>query len=245
MHRSAALVGQLILGFCLIVSAAAAGDAYQSETITNQGSIDGTVRYGGSPPKPALLDISKDRNVCGTRPVYDPSLIVGKKGGVANAVVTLPDLDHGIAMRPKTNVTFDQKSCEYVPHVAVFPAGSMVDVINSDGILHNIHTESTINPVIDMAQPGFKKMIKLKLEKPEAIKVTCDAHNWMEGWWYVTGNPYYALTGTDGHYQIDGIPAGTYKLEAWQEKLGVQTRTVTVKSGATTNMDFVMSAKVP
>lgn len=243
MHRSAAQVGRLILGLFLIASTAAAGSAYQSETITNPGSIKGTVRYEGVPPKPALLDISKDRDVCDTHPVYDPSLIVGKKGGLANVVVTLPDLDHGVAMRPKMNVTFDQQGCEYIPHIAVFPTGSTIDVINSDGILHNIHTESTVNPVIDMAQPGFKKMIKLKVEKPEAIKVTCDAHNWMEGWWYVTGNPYYALTGTDGHYRIDDIPAGTYKLEAWQEKLGEQSRAVTVKSGATATADFVMSAK--
>jgi hypothetical protein len=80
--------------------------------------------------------------------------------------VTLPGVDRGEPLKLDTVVPFDQKGCQYVPHVAVFPAGSTVEVINSDGILRNIHTESTVNPVLDMAQPGFKKTIRVRIEKP-------------------------------------------------------------------------------
>ena len=146
------------------------------------------------------LDVSKDRDVCGVHPLYDQSLLVGADRGIANVVVTIPGVTRGAPLKPETVVRFDQKGCEYTPHVAVFPAGSTVEVINSDGILHNIHTESIANPVLDMAQPGFKKTIRVTIAKPEAIKVTCDAHNWMEGWWYATSNPYYAITDTHGRY---------------------------------------------
>jgi hypothetical protein len=140
-------------------------------------------------------------------------------------------------------VLFDQKGCQYTPHVIAFAAGSTVKVLNSDGILHSIHTESSINPVMDLAQPGFKKTISVAIAKPEAIKVTCDAHNWMEGWWYAVGNPYYAVTDAAGHFTIANVPPGTYRLRVWQEKLGELTRKVTVAAGKPITVDFTMKAR--
>lgn len=226
-----------LIGLCVLAGANALG--YQSEAVLDGGAISGTVSYAGAPPTPTALEISKDRDVCGTRPAYDQSLLVGPDRGIANVVVTLPSIAKGRAVQLAT-VEFDQKGCEYVPHVAVFPAGSVVEVRNSDGILHNIHTESSVNPVIDMAQPGFKKTIRVTVAKPEAIKVTCDAHNWMEGWWYATANPYYAVTDAHGHYVMGGIPAGTYTIQVWQEKLGVQSRSLTVAARATTIANFTL-----
>jgi hypothetical protein len=207
------------------------------------GSITGTIRYDGVPPKLVQLEVSKDRDACGAHPLYDQSLLVGSDRGIANVVITIPDLTGGAPLKPENDVRFEQKGCEYVPHVAVFPAGSTVEVINSDGILHNIHTESLANPVLDMAQPGFKKTIRVTIAQPEAIKVTCDAHNWMEGWWYVASNPYYAITDAHGHYAMNDIPPGTYELQVWQEKLGVRIRQITVKPGASTIADFTLAPK--
>jgi plastocyanin len=176
----------------------------------------------------------------GVRPLHDESLVVGKDGGIRFAVVTIKDISRGEPLRPETDVVFDQKGCEYLPRVAAFPAGSTIDIVNSDGILHNVHTESTINPTVDMAQPGFKKSITVTIAKPEIIKVTCDAHNWMVGWWYVTGNPYYAVTDASGRFSIANVPPGTYTLQVWQEKLGTITRKVTVNASATTTADFTL-----
>jgi hypothetical protein len=94
-----------------------------------------------------------------------------------------------------------------------------------------------------MAQPGFKKMIRVTVAMPEAIKVTCDAHNWMEGWWYATSNPYYAITDAQGHYKISDVPAGTYTMQVWQEKLGVLTRQVTVNAKKAVTANFTFAPK--
>ena len=225
---------------CIFLIPALIAHAYQAENVTSGGTISGTVKYGGAPPSPEPLEITKDRDVCGTYVVYDPSLIVASDGGIANAVVTIADISKGEPMKPEAAVKFDQKGCEYVPHVLVFPAGSTIDIVNSDGILHNIHTESKINPVIDVAQPGFKREIQVTIAKPEIIKVSCDAHNWMQGWWYAAVNPYYALTGRDGSFTIANIPPGTYTLRVWQERLGVVTQKVTVGAGATVTANFTM-----
>lgn len=233
----------LAVAFCVMLASSWAAYAYQAETVKNGGTITGMVRYDGPPPKRALLEVSKDKDVCGKAPLYDQSLVVGQGGEIENAVVTITNISKGEMLKPEKDVKFDQKGCEYIPRVVAFPAGSSLRIINSDGILHSIHTESSINPVVDMAQPGFKKTISVTIEKPEVIKVTCDAHNWMEGWWYVVGNPYYAVTGPNGHFTIRDVPAGRYTLKVWQEKLGIETRDVTVKPDAAATVDFAFKPK--
>jgi hypothetical protein len=234
----------VVAALCVLwgVSLAVPALAYESEDFSNAGTIAGTVKLAGIAPKPVRLDVSKDIEICGAHPLYDQSLVVGKNGGVRYAVVTITDISTGEPLRPLTDIQFDQKGCEYIPHVIAFPAWSSVQIINSDGILHSVHTVSTVNPVVDMAQPGFKKNMTVTLSKPEVIKVTCDAHNWMIGWWYVTGNPYYAVTDAVGHFSIANVPPGTYTLQVWQEKLGTMNKKVTVKPSATTTADFTLSS---
>lgn len=222
-----------------IVSAAPTA-AYQTEAVKDGGTIMGTVRFAGPPPARAPVEISKDRDVCGAAPHYDESLVVSAQGGIANAVVSIADIRKGAPLAPLKDVRFDQKGCDYVPHVLAFPAGSTVDIINSDSILHSVRTDSRINPPLDMAQPGFKKVIAVTVAKPEIIHVSCDAHGWMHGWWFVAGNPYYAVTGADGSFAIKDVPPGTYTLKVWQEKLGTETRKVTVEPGKTVSVDFTM-----
>jgi plastocyanin len=229
----------LVLMLGLFAPGSSLLEAYQTAVIAAPGKIVGTIKYAGTPPQPVPLEVSKDRDVCAAHRLYDQSLVVGKQGGIANAVITLPDIPGGKPLK-SAPVTFDQKGCEYIPHVAAFPVGTTVNVENSDNILHNIHTDSTINPAIDVAQPGFKKVIKLTVEKPEVIQVGCDAHNWMQGWWYVTSNPYFAVSNAEGHYEITDVPPGTYKLKIWQEKLGTQSRQITVAPGKTMTADFTI-----
>jgi len=224
----------------LILFVAAVAQPDQAKEVRESGTVSGIVRYGGVPASPVPVAITKDREVCGIAPVYDQSLVVGRDSGLANVVLTLAAMAQGQPAKPAPAVRFDQKGCQYIPHVLVFPAGSSVVILNSDGILHNIHTESIVNPVVDLAQPGFKKQIRVTIEKPEVIKVTCDAHNWMEGWWYVTATPFYAVTGSDGRYAIHGVPPGAYTLRVWQERLGMLSQHLAVRPGAATVANFTL-----
>jgi plastocyanin len=206
----------------------------------DDGSISGTVKYGGTAPKPKQIDITKDKEVCGVKPHYEQDLVVGSDGGLANAIVYIADAK--AQAKPET-VNFDQKGCTYVPHVLAFDAGSTVKIINDDGILHNIHTYSTANPPINIAQPKFKKVVDVTVEKPELIRVTCDAHGWMHGWWFSSANPYFAVTDDKGNFTIKDVPAGDYTVTIWQEKLGKQEQKVSVKGGAATTLDVTMKPK--
>jgi plastocyanin len=205
------------------------------------GSIVGEVKFSGTPPAPKTLKVDKDKQVCGeSKPSEE--LVVGANKGIKGAVVSLAGAA-GPAPAPAKKATLDQKGCQFVPHVVLSPAGAQVDVLNSDGILHNIHTYSTANPAINKAQPKFKKVLTEKFDKPEIIRVQCDVHGWMAGWIVVHGHPHYAVTDGDGAFKLDNVPPGKHKIEVWHESLGKMARDVEVKAGAQTKVTFEMAKK--
>src|SRR2546425_1008733 len=137
------------------------------------GTIEAAVTYAGA-QMVEKLKVNKDTQKCGTEAVIE-KVVVGGNKGLANAVVSVPSAKGA----PKAmKATVDQHGCKFVPHVVAMTPGE-IEVKNSDDILHNIHTYSTVNPSINKAQPKFKKVMTEKLEKPEFIKLTCDVHSWM------------------------------------------------------------------
>jgi plastocyanin len=216
--------------------------AYEGGAVANGGSISGVVKFKGTAPAAKQLEATKDVQVCGKHKIMDESLVVGADGGLANAVVSITNIAKGKPM-DKASPVLDQVGCQYKPHVLAFPAGAEVQIQNSDGILHNIHTYSQANPSINRAQPKFKKVLKETFAKPENIKVTCDAHNWMTGWYAVQYNPYYAVTDAAGAFKLTDVPAGEYELKVWHETLGESTQKVTVGAGAAATANFELAGK--
>jgi len=197
------------------------------------GTIKGEVIYKGK-ASPATLNVTKDQAVCGNSKT-DPSLVVSPEGKLQNAVVFIAA---GSAPPAPSKVVLDQKGCEYHPHVLAFTAGSTVEILNPDGILHNVHTYSKTNSPINMAQPKFKKTISVTFDKPEIIQAKCDVHSWMNGWLFVAGTPYFSVTDSSGAFQLTGLPPGEHVVEIWHEKLGKQTKTVKLGANETANVTF-------
>ncbi len=237
-------LGLVAAGVTLVVGSSAG--AYEAVAVSGGGTIKGQVKYGGAPPARVKIDITKDQKVCGAETEkLKEDLVVGAGGGIQNAVVRIVGIEKGAALKPASpNPTLDQKVCQFRPHVAMFPAGSTLDVLNSDGILHNVHTYGEANPPVNKAQPGFKKQIQLNFAKPEfPIRVECDAHPWMRSWLVVQDHPYYAVTEESGSFSIANVPAGDYDLEIWQETLGRQTAKVSVPAGGEATVSVTFPAK--
>ena len=192
------------------------------------GTLSGRITFAGDPPAKKKLDITKDKEVCGKTEIYDESLVVGSDKGIKNAVVTVVGAKGGKFASEKA--TLDQKGCVYTPRVVVVPTTGQLDILNSDGILHNIHNYSNANPSFNKAQPKFKKVLTEKFSKPEIIKVSCDAHAWMAGWIVATDHPFVAVTDEKGSFTIKDVPPGSYKVEIWHETLGKQVKEVSVKA---------------
>jgi len=229
----------MLAGIALVAAPLVAG-AYEAIEVKDGGTIVGVVEFEGTPPEPEKLEVTKDQKVCGDAKESDA--LVVNDGKIKNAVISLTDIEKGKKIEP-TTVTFDQQKCEYKPHVLAFPAGSTVEILNSDGILHNIHTYSEKNPPMNVAQPKFKKKIEKTFEKPETIDVKCDAHGWMHGVFVVQDHPYYAISDDKGGFRLTDVPPGEYTVKVWHEKLGEKTEKVKVESGKDAEVTFKLAAK--
>lgn len=217
--RQLAMVG-LVLTLSTLVGALPAAAA--------GGTISGVVKFAGTPPAPKKIAATRDKRVCGKNPIFKEDLVVDKgTGGIQWAVVSLQKASGSY---PAKEVVLDQRGCVYQPHVVVMAPGTL-KVKNSDRILHNVHSYSSANPAINQAQPGFRKVMTVKFNKPERLVVRCDVHPWMEGWIVVAAHPFYAVTDAKGNFTLENVPPGTHTLEIWQEKLGTVTKQVTVKAG--------------
>lgn len=230
------------IGFTLLLGLSAPLFAYEAGPVTNGGTIAGFVKFKGTPPPPKELEVNKDKEVCALTPKKSRELLVGPDGGIKYAVVSIVNITKGKPFDTTTPVV-DQKGCEYLPHVMTAPAGSQLEILNSDGILHNIHTYGKENAPVNIAQPKFKKKVTTKFDKPEMVKLTCDVHGWMSGWVAVQDHPYYAVTDDKGAFKLTDVPPGSYELRVWQERLGETTQKVTVQPGAETTVTFELAEK--
>jgi len=201
------------------------------------GSISGRVVIVGDAPQAKKIKVTKDNEKCGSE-VLNEELIVSADRGIKNAVVSVA----GVKGKPAGTPTLDQKGCFFAPHVVIVPTGGSLNILNNDGILHNFHTHSSKNAVINKAQPGFKKTMTETFAQAEVIKVVCDAHSWMNAWVVVTDDKS-AVTADGGAFKIADVPAGTHKVEVWHETLGKLTKEVTVKVGEEAKITIELSKK--
>ena len=190
-------------------------------------AIKGTTVLAGNPPEPRKLPVTIDQYVCG-REKDAEDLVVGPQRGVRNTVVWLATPPTGGKWQnTDTKIEMDQKGCVFVPRVVIVPAGGTVDFLNSDRLLHNLHSVSRENPSFNRTQPKGRT-IPVAFARPEIIRVNCDLHSWMRSWVVVAEHPYYALTNEAGEFTLPNVPPGKYTLSIWHETLGTTSREVTV-----------------
>ena len=172
------------------------------------GIITGKVVYASDPPPAKKIEITKNKEKCGTEKVLE-EIVVGPDRGLRWVVVSLEGAEWNAEAPEVQGIQLDQSGCRFVPHVLVVPTDVDLSVLNSDGILHNVHTYSKANLPMNRAQPAFLKKMRLKFGEAEVIRVACDVHNWMGGYIVVAGHPYYAITDADGSFEMTDVPAGT------------------------------------
>ena len=205
--------------------------------------ITGTVTFAGKVPnlRPLAMDADPACAKMHSGPVPNEMLVLGNGNTMGNIMVWVSKgLPAGKTYpAPKTPVTLDQKGCQYIPHVTGIMVGQPYRILNSDGILHNIHTLPKINPAFNRGQPATVKEMTTSFPKPEAmLQVKCDVHPWMSAYIGVFTHPFFAATGTDGKFTLAGLDPGTYEITAWHERLGTQKATVTVAANETKSQNF-------
>jgi len=206
-------------------------------------SITGTITFNGKTPvlRPLAMDADPACAKKHSGPVPNEMLVLGSSNTMGNVMVWVSKgLPAGKTWpAPKTPVTLDQKGCMYVPHVQGIMVGQAYRILNSDGILHNVHALPKINRSFNRPMPATVKESTATFDKAEAVfQIKCDVHPWMSAYVGAFTHPFFTVTSADGKYTISGLDPGTYEITAWHERLGTQTASVTVGATGTKTQDF-------
>lgn len=212
-------------------------------------SVTGTIKLEGTPPHQKPIDMSKEPSCAAVHkanPVTTESVVAGPDGGLKNVVVYISEGWSGPAQATSGTPVWNQKGCQYIPHVMGLDTDQHFKVTNSDPTSHNIHPmpkPGSANHEWNKSQPAGAPPIDAVWPAEEvAIHVKCNIHPWMSGYMVVVKGPY-GVSDDKGSFKIEDVPPGNYTLTAWQETYGTQTQKITVAAGKPATANFTFKAK--
>lgn len=194
------------------------------------GSLTGSATYVNGDPD-TVINMDADPACVGLHDedVHTESVVLGAEGELANVFVYVKGGLTGSYPAPADKKLLDQKGCQYTPHVSGIQKGQTLVIRNSDATLHNIHALPEKNREFNQGQPVQGMESERTFDQVEVmVPFKCDVHPWMSSYLAVLDHPFYAVTGEDGSFSIEGLPVGEYTIEAWHEEFGPQEQTVTI-----------------
>jgi hypothetical protein len=196
------------------------------------GTLKGRIVWGGDKiPDPGFVDVTGNVNAafCMAKGAIaqENAVVVDKKSkGVKDVFIWLtartkdgkPPIHPSLEKPGAAPVVIDQPVCMFVPHALALRQGQTLLVKNSASITHSFKYGGTpdVNPGANDSIPAGKSLTitGLKVDR-YPITVECALHPWMKAWIRVYDHPYFAVTDSDGKFEIKLAPAGSYQLMAW------------------------------
>lgn len=218
----------------------ATAKAAEKPAAEGKGILKGVVKFSGTAPEMKVPKAREKAEVCKDSKVTHNAVLV-KDGMLQDVFVGIDNGQIKDAPVPSTPVAFHQKECVYSPRLLGLVAGQEVEVYNDDATLHNV---SSPKAGINQAQAAKAAAIKSsKFEEPGVFMMKCDVHPWMRAFAVASDNPYFGVTGADGSFKIEKVPAGKFKVVAWHSMFGkLEKADVEVKDGEVT-VDFEFTGK--
>ncbi len=208
------------------------------------GTVVGRVMFEGAPPANPPVKIAADATCmrANANGMTFENFVV-TDGGLDNVFVYVKDgLGNYYFDVPTEPVKLDQQGCRYVPHVLGARVGQPIEISNSDDTLHNVHAVANVNREFNFGQPiKGQKNTKTFTAREVMVPLKCDVHGWMQAFAGILDHPYFAVTSAGGKFQLKNLPAGTYTVEAWHEKLPAQTQSVTIGEKETKDVSFTFT----
>ena len=205
------------------------------------GAVSGRIVLAGIFEKNKALPVFKSRAFCGAS-VANETLLVGRDGGVKNAVVILHSTDRATTA-PPSELVLDNRRCAFAPHVQVAGVGSELLLKNSDPILHTVHARLGSETLFNVGLPKWRQ-VKKRLDRTGVVKINCDVlHTWMSAAIVVTDSPYFTVSDERGFFHVDALPPGVYELEVWHERLGVRKQSLRISEADALIVDVVYSGE--
>jgi hypothetical protein len=216
--------------------------AYEGDPTVAGVTVSGRVLYTGSLPKPERVPVYRDSKYCGETVSIDKMQVERASGGISDVVISVEGIGGGKPIVPeKTVITFENRTCRFLPRTSVAVVGNVLEIVNSDPILHNTHVRvdnRSGTTIMNVVQPAGVDVIIKPLQIAGLFDIRCDAHPFMQASMHVFEHPYYALTDKIGRFEMAQVPPGTYRLRMWHEALGARTKTITVPPSGSLTLDL-------
>ncbi|HTL27674.1 MAG TPA: carboxypeptidase regulatory-like domain-containing protein [Tepidisphaeraceae bacterium] len=254
-----------LFAFVLLTCVARAADSPTTAPSQNVGGIEGAkdgatisgvVYFTGKKPEQKPLNDIAGNAFCsehhkGKVPLKD-TFLFGKNGDKETLQNVLVYVSKGLEDKefdpPKKSVELNQVGCMYSPHVVAVMVGQKLEVKNSDETLHNVMSSPRENPPFNFGQPVAGQTNDLTFAQPEMkINTKCFMHPWMSAYIHVLPHPFFAVTGEDGTFKIEGLPPGEYEISVLHEASIMQatpaTATIKFAAGEKKTADFTYQMK--
>ncbi len=233
-------------------------DSGSSQQAEGWGHLTGRIVLKGAPPQAAPINVTKDQEFCGKHNLVDESVVVGSEGGLANVVIYVrtrkvkvhPELE---ALKDKP-VILKNENCRFEPRVVSVLVGQKLFVTNPDPVAHNTNISvpgggggGNYSIPANVKEPQDAYKFEFSLQQNVPVPVACNIHPWMKGYVVIRKNPYVAVTGKDGKFEIKNLPAGELEFQLWQEKVGYLDvdgwpkgrKKITIKAGETVDLGTI------
>lgn len=235
---------RLLVAVAVLAALATLATMSPGSSAQSGGAIRGRVMLQGPAPGNTVIRMGMDPKCselnAGKR-VLQETAVVARDGGTANAFIYLEGRFPATPV-PSAPVVIDQRSCLYGPRVVGMRVGQGLRVVNHDALFHNVHSSSAVGNSFNTGQPkaGMAFDYTPKAEE-HMLKLGCDVHSWMTAYVGVMSHPYFAVSSATGAFEIGKIPPGSYTIHAWHERFGEMKKSVTIKPGTPTVVDFAYS----
>lgn len=203
-------------------------------------TVSGSISFTGTAPDRNRIRQDRECAELNADPVLNESVVVNDNGTLRNVFVYVKEGlgDYSFAI-PSEPVVFNQDGCVYTPHVFGIQVGQTLKIINGDPLMHNVNALANENRPFNMGMPNQGDERERSFRVPELmLRIKCDVHAWMNAYAGVVDHPFHSVSDDTGSFSIGQLPAGEYVFEAWHEKYGTATETVTVTDGEAVSVDF-------
>lgn len=210
---------------------------YTVTRVEDAGTITG--RVVGAEPRDTLVTPTHDIRVCAS---FREALVSGRRGGVEEVVVWLEGVSRGPLRTAPQTVTLTYDRCRLTPRVQQVGVGGTVMVKGRDALFARLQFvgagEATSRETVFLTDAGQVVPSSMAAAKPGLVHVRDDKHPWVHAWLVVGPHPFVAITDADGTFRFEGVPAGSYRLVAWHERLGVERQRVKVDANVETKVEL-------
>ena len=218
---------------------------YTETVVAASGQLRGTVTFDGARPPDSTITPTSHQDVCGERLMDERVALAGDR--LAGAVVWLADARTGKRVPLARRFELVNARCRLEPRVQAALVGGTLNVRNDDPAPHRNRfiRQRTGRTIANVSQTDAGQVVPVDRAFTEAgvIEVRCDDHPWTRAWIAVFDHPYYAVTGADGRFAMDSVPAGEYRLVAWHPRLGRVEKDVKVTSGPAESVELELNGE--